>query len=51
MKRRRRYTLKGRIGSRPDTLPRKVALGIGIYVLGAVGGWTTLAVLVAVMWP
>lgn len=49
MSKRHRYTLRGRIGSRPDTLPVHALTAIGFYVLSCVAGWTVVAVLIVVV--
>lgn len=47
----RRYTLRGKIGSRPGTLPARALTVVGIYVLACTFGWCAVAVWIAVFWP
>lgn len=48
---RHRYTLRGRLGCRPDRLPARATTAIGVYVLSSVLGWIILAALAAKWLP
>lgn len=43
-----RYTLRGRIGQRPQMMPGKLATAIAVYVLGGCLGWSCVGILIAV---
>lgn len=47
----RRYTLRGKIGCRPGTLPERALTVVAIYVLACTVGWASMAVVIAVLWP
>jgi hypothetical protein len=51
----RRFTLRGKIGSRDAKRPRRmsamVEIAIGCYVVSTVMGWACVGLLIAVVWP